>query len=142
MPARKVRVDLFDTEGNRYSISFEGQVTRDKALRLLDLVELLGGMPSGGNPNAGSPIPGNELSKYDKVRVVVQRHFPVVWFSSREVQSVYEQELKEPINLSTVATYLSRMAAKGVVLKTGPSNKLRYKATQNVPQATVRQKIT
>jgi hypothetical protein len=142
MPARKMRVDLFDTEGNRYSISFEGQVTRDKALRLLDLVELLGGMPGGGNPNAGYPVPGNELSKYDKVRVVVQRHFPVVWFSSREVQSVYEQELKEPISLSTVATYLSRMAAKGVVLKTGSSNKLRYKATQNVPQATVRQKIT
>jgi hypothetical protein len=142
MPARKVRVDVFDTEGNRYSISFEGQVTRDKALRLLDIVELLGGMPGGSNPGAGSTIPGNELSKYDKVRIIVQRHFPVVWFSSREIQSVYEQELKEPITLSTVATYLSRMATKGVVLKTGSSNNLRYKATQGVPQATVKQKIT
>ena len=141
MPARKVRVDVFDTEGNRYSISFEGQVTRDKALRLLDIVELLGGMPGGSNPGAGSTIPGNELSKYDKVRIIVQRHFPVVWFSSREIQSVYEQELKEPISLSTVATYLSRMATKGVVLKTGSSNNLRYKATQGVPQATVKQKI-
>ena len=37
MPARKMRVELFDSEGNRYSISFEGQVTRDKAVRLLDL---------------------------------------------------------------------------------------------------------
>jgi hypothetical protein len=142
MPARKVRVDVFDTEGNRYSISFEGQVTRDKALRLLDIVELLGGMPGGSNPSAGPTIPGNELSKYDKVRIIVQRHFPVVWFSSREIQSVYEQELKEPITLSTVATYLSRMATKGVVLKTGSSNNLRYKATQGVPQATVKQKIT
>jgi len=141
MPARKVRVDVFDTEGNRYSISFEGQVTRDKALRLLDIVELLGGMPGGSNPGAGSTIPVNELSKYDKVRIIVQRHFPVVWFSSREIQSVYEQELKEPITLSTVATYLSRMATKGVVLKTGSSNNLRYKATQGVPQATVKQKI-
>jgi hypothetical protein len=142
MPARKVRVDVFDTEGNRYSISFEGEVTRDKALRLLDMVELLGGMPGGSNPGTGSTIPGNELSKYDKVRIIVQRHFPVVWFSSREIQSVYEQELKEPITLSTVATYLSRMATKGVVLKTGSSNNLRYKATQGVPQATVKQKIT
>lgn len=141
MPARKVRVDIFDTEGNRYSISFEGQVTRDKALRLLDLVELLGGMPGSNSPGGDSAVIGNELSKYDKVRVIVQRHFPVVWFSSREVQSVYEQELKEPIGLSTVATYLSRMAAKGVVLKTGPSNNLRYKAPQGVPQATVKQKI-
>lgn len=141
MPARKVRVDLFDTEGNRYSISFEGHVTRDKAMRLLDLVELLGGMPAGGNPQAGPMVPANELSKYDKVRVVVQRHFPVVWFSSREVQSVYEQELKEPIALSTVATYLSRMTAKGLVLKSGPQNNLKYKATQNAQQAIVKQKI-
>jgi len=135
-------VDLFDTEGNRYSISFEGQVTRDKALRLLDLVELLGGMPSGSNPGPGSTGIGNELSKCDKVRNVVQKHLPVVWFTSREVQSVYEQELKEPINQSTVATYLSRMATKGVVLRTGPPNNLRYKATQSAPQATIKQKIT
>jgi hypothetical protein len=142
MPARKVRVDVFDTEGNRYSISFEGQVTRDKAMRLLDMVELLGGMPGGSNPGAGSMAPGNELSKYDKVRLIVQKHFPVIWFSSREIQSVYEQELKEPITLSTVATYLSRMTTKGVVMKTGPSNSLRYKATQGVPQATAKQEIT
>ena len=135
MPARKVRVDVFDTEGNRYSISFEGHVTRDKAVRMLDLVELLGGMPTGSSSAENSfPISRNELSKYDKVRMVVQRHFPAVWFTSREVQSVYEQELKEPISLSTVATYLSRMVAKGIVLKTGPLNNLRYKATQGMPQ--------
>ena len=54
MPARKMRVELFDSDGNRYTIAFEGQVTRDKALRLLDLVELLGGAPSEGpTVNAG-----------------------------------------------------------------------------------------
>jgi hypothetical protein len=142
MPARKVRVDLFDTEGNRYSISFEGQVTRDKALRLLDLVELLGGMPEGANPGTGYTAPGTEQSKYDKVRVIVLGRFPAVWFSSLEVQSVYEQELKEPISLSTVATYLSRLAAKGIILRTGSSNNLRYKAAQGIPQATVKQKVT
>jgi hypothetical protein len=140
MPARKVRVDLFDTEGNRYSISFEGQVTREKALRLLDMVELLGGMP-GGNPETGPITPVSQLSKYDKLRGLVQRNFPVVWFCSREVQSVYEQELKEPISLSTVATYLSRMSAKGFVQKTGSLNNLRYKAVQGVPQATLKQKV-
>ena len=139
MPARKVRVDLFDSEGNRYSITFEGQVTRDKALRLLDLVELLGGAPSGNNSETGSEPIWNALSKYEKVRAVIQRQFPIVWFSSREVQSIYEQELKEPISLSTVATYLSRMTAKGVVLKTGPPNRLRYKSIQGIAQSTIRQ---
>jgi hypothetical protein len=142
MPARKVRVEVVDSDGNRYSISFEGQVTRDKAVRLLDLVELLGGMPSGSSdPGADASTTPSERSKYDKVRMIVQRHFPVVWFSSREVQCVYEQELKEPIGLSTVATYLSRIATKGVVLKAGASNKLKYRMAPHVPQPTLEQKL-
>lgn len=143
MPAKKIRVELSDTEGNRYSISFEGQVTRDKALRLLDLVELLGGMPSGGNsPTVGDTVASAERSKYDKVRSVVQKHFPVVWFSSREVQSVYEQELKEPISLSTVATYLARMTGKGTVLKSGALNSFKYKTAPEIPQAIIKQKMS
>ena len=57
MPARRMRVELFDSDGNRYSITFEGQITRDKALRLLDLVELLGGVPPSGNSQNAGPAP-------------------------------------------------------------------------------------
>jgi len=143
MPARRMRIELFDGEGNRYLISFEGQVTRDKALRLLDLVELLGGAPSSGGSSSTSPIArGAELSKFEKVRAVVQRHFPIVWFSSREVQSVYEQEFKEPITLSTVATYLARMATRGIVSRTGPPNNLKYKVALTIQQATVKQRMS
>lgn len=141
MPARKMRVELFDSEGNRYTIVFEGQVTRDKALRLLDLVELLGGIPTNeGNPsvvNAGN----SDIPKCEKVRVCVQKNFPVVWFSSRDVQSAYEQEFKEPISLSTVATYLARMANKGYLLKAGASNKLKYRLAPNLPQVVPKHKI-
>jgi hypothetical protein len=141
MPARRMRVELFDSEGNRYSISFEGQITRDKALRLLDLVELLGGVPSGGGGPSPNPTSSPAATKFERLRVLVQKHFPIVWFSSKEVQSVFEQELKEPITLSTVATYLSRMADKGLVLKSGPSNSLKYKAVGGAPQATLRQQV-
>ena len=137
-----MRVDLFDTEGNRYSISFEGQVTRDKAVRLLDIVELLGGMPGGDNSGASAAAASNALSKYDKLRVLVQRQFPVVWFSSREVQSAYEQEFKEPMSLSTVSTYLSRMSTKGVVQRSGPPNSLRFKSGQGPPQVLMRERAT
>ena len=140
MPTKKMRVELVDEEGNRYTIAFEGQISREKALRLLDLVELLGGMPSGGgNPGVNATVTDNGLSKYDKVRMVLQKQFPIVWFSSREVQSVYEQELKEPISLSTVATYLSRMTRKGILMKTGASNRLKYKIAPGSPQATLKQ---
>lgn len=136
MPVRKMRVELLDSDGNRYTIAFEGQITRDKAVRLLDLVELLGGMPNDTNnavPNLGAA--NNGFSKYDKVRLIVQRSLPLVWFSSKDVQATYEQEFKEPMSLSTAATYLSRLANKGVLAKTGASNSLKYKLAQSLPQA-------
>jgi hypothetical protein len=134
MPARKMKVDVFDTGGNRYSITFEGQVTRDKALRLFEIVELLGGMP-GGNPAESKPV--SELAKQDKVRFLVEKNFPLVWFSSKEVQTLYERELKEPISLSTVSTYLSRMATRGSLSKTQMANKKRYRITTQLAQNTL-----
>lgn len=139
MPARKMRVELFDSEGNKYSVSFEGQITRDKALRLLDLLELLGGSPSGGNPGVNAQ--SVEASKHDKVLAAIQKHFPAVWFSSKEIQSSYEQEFKEPIGLSTVATYLSRSVNKGILVKSGAANRLKYRLVQSFPQAIVKQQI-
>jgi hypothetical protein len=142
VPARKMRVELFDSEGNRYTIAFEGQVTRDKALRLLDLVELLGGMPSeGATSSAGNVLTGNNLSRFEKVRLVIQKNFPLIWFSSKDIQSVYEQELKEPISLSTVSTYLARMTKRGLLLRAGESSNLKYKVAPQIPHATLKQQI-
>jgi hypothetical protein len=137
MPTRKMRVELFDGEGNKYSVTFEGQITREKALRLLDLVELLGGSV---NPETNLMVPNSRLSKYEKVRALVQKTFPIVWFSSKEVQVAYEQEFKEPISLSTVATYFARMASKGLLTKAGAPNRLKYKFIQSVPQTVIKQK--
>ena len=142
MPARKMRVELFDSEGNRYTIAFEGTITRDKAVKLMDLVELLGGM-SGENPNTSSA--NNQTtantSRFEKVRSIVQKSFPLVWFSSKDIQSVYEQELKEPVSLSTVSTYLSRMATKGFLIRNGGANNLKYKILASTPQTIIKQKM-
>lgn len=142
MPARKMRVELFDSEGNRYTVAFEGQITRDKALRLLDLVELLGGMPGETPTSSGvTAQAAGSLSRFEKVRAVIQKSFPLVWFSSKEIQSVFEQELKEPISLSTVSTYLSRMATKGFLIRTGSASNLKYKVSTATPHAVIKQKL-
>jgi predicted transcriptional regulator len=132
MPARKMRVELLDGDGNRYTVAFEGQVTREKAVRLLELVELLGGMPSEGGSKVppGSDFVERAVSKYEKVHKVVQRSFPLTWFSSKDVQNAYEQEFKEPLALSTVATYLSRLSAKGLLTRTGALNSLKYRLSE------------
>jgi hypothetical protein len=83
-------------------------------LRIFDIVELLGGM-RGFSPKWGRNV--SELSKNMKVRLIIDKHFPAVWFSSREGQLIYEEEIKELISLSMVSTYLSRMADRGFLMK-------------------------
>jgi len=123
MPTKKMKVEIFNN-GDRYTVTFEGQVTRDKALRLLDLVELLGGAPA---IDSESTRAASEMPKIEKVRLVAEKNFPVGWFSSKELQSAYEKQFTEPIRLSTASTYLSRLADRGFFIKKGASNQLRYR---------------
>lgn len=129
MPTKRIRVEVFDEEGNRYTLAFEGQVTREKAVRLLDVVELLGGMSAASEVNRQNSDQ-MLVTKYDKTRTAVERFFPLVWFSSKELQNVFEQEFKEPMSLSTAATYLSRMCEKGVLIKSGLPNSFKYRLAQ------------
>lgn len=135
MPARKIRVEVFDGSGNRYTVTFEGRVTREKAIRLLDIVELLGGIPEEENPelvNAAS-----KRSKVERVHQIVEKYFPIMWFTSTDVQTAYEQEFKQPISLSTVSTYLSRMADRGILAKGGASNRRRYRVETKTARHTL-----
>ena len=123
-----MRVEIFN-DGDRYTITFEGQVTRAKALRLLDLVELLGGMPT---VNADLQKSVSEMPKIQKVRLAAEKSYPVGWFSSKELQSEYEKQFNEPIRLSTISTYLSRLSDRGFFLKQGASNQLRYRLITSI----------
>ena len=115
MPARKMRVEVVDSDGNRYTVAFEGQLTKTKALHLLELVELLGGMPTVDPQLSATPTSGP--TKFDRLRAIALEQFPLVWFSSKDIQTAYEGELKEPISLSTVSTYLSRMVDRGILIE-------------------------
>jgi hypothetical protein len=143
MPARKMRLELLDSDGNRYTVAFEGQVTREKAVRLLELVELLGGMPSEGGSKGAPSLDFIErpFSKYERVHKVIQRSFPLTWFSSKDVQNAYEQEFKEPLALSTAATYLSRLSDKGLLTRTGALNSLKYRLSAEYSASRVGQTV-
>ncbi|MCL2172227.1 MAG: BlaI/MecI/CopY family transcriptional regulator [Candidatus Bathyarchaeota archaeon] len=142
MPVNKMRVEIYDNEGNRYIVAFDGKITRDKTLRILDIAELLGGTSNENQvvTNSTNVLP-NMLSRFEKVQQVIQKSFPLVWFVSKDVQLIYEQELKEPVSLSTVSTYLSRMTNKGMLMRTGSGNNVKYKVAPNLSQAKIKQQI-
>jgi hypothetical protein len=87
------------------------------------MVELLGGIPA---LEVGTQKPG-EFSKIDKVRLFVEKHFPLIKFSASEAQSVYNSETGEQIDLSTISTYLSRLSDKGLLIKEKGSRRVSYR---------------
>ena len=52
-----------------------------------------------------------------KNRLIINKHLPTAWFSSREGQSIYEEEFKEFISLSMVSSTLSRTVDRGFLMK-------------------------
>jgi hypothetical protein len=139
MPAPKMRVEIFDNNGNRYTLTVEGQITRDKALQLYDVMGLLGGMPTETSVNSSNNVFQTELSRFEKVHMVIQKSFSLIWFTSKEIQAIYEQELKEPIGLSTVSTYLTRMTKKSLLIRVGTGNNVKYKTAPNSLQSVIKQ---
>lgn len=124
MPVRKMRVKMYDEDGDCYTITFEGHVTREKAVHLLNLTELLGGLRE---KRAEWTQQISNLSKYGKIRLLIKRNFPQDWFSSKDIRNAYEKIFEEPIQLSTVSTYLSRMTNRGFLTRIGKHRNQRYK---------------
>ena len=107
MGRKRIRIDMEDADGAKYDIKLEGNVTRDKVLKIFEMMNLL-------NVEDG-PNEVNLNSIGAKIWNVVDKHFPVGKFTSNEIQEKYEDEYNIPIKLSVVSTYLSRYNSKGKV---------------------------
>lgn len=125
MSAKKMKIEIFDHEGNRYTIAFKGNMTRRKALCLLDIAELLGGVQEGRESNIEDGL--GKASRFDKTKFLVGRDFQINWFSSKQVLQAYEGEFKEGISLSTISTYLARLTDRGFLVKKGSTRNREYR---------------
>lgn len=109
MARKRIRIDLEDSDGAKYNLSLEGNVTRDKMLKIFELMDLINiEEPNGsGQPDTvGAKIWG-----------IVDKYFPLGRFTSSMVLEKYEDEYGEPIKLSIIATYLSRFMQRGRVMR-------------------------
>ncbi|MEK0319220.1 MAG: hypothetical protein QQN43_06535 [Nitrosopumilus sp.] len=107
MARKRIRIDMEDTDGTKYDIKLEGNVTRDKILKIFEMMDLM-------NIEQGPEAP-NLDSVGAKIWNIVDKHFPIGKFTSTEILEKYEDEYNEPIKLSVISTYLSRFASKGRV---------------------------
>ena len=109
MTRKKIRIDLEDSEGAKYNFSLEGNVTRDKMLKIFELMDLINIEESEESPQLDSIG--------SKIWYMVDKHFPLGKFTSSKILEKYEDEYGEPIKLSIISTYLARFATKGKIAR-------------------------
>ncbi|MDE1727711.1 MAG: hypothetical protein KGI02_06735 [Thaumarchaeota archaeon] len=110
MARKRIRIDLEDSDGAKYNFSLEGNVTREKMLKIFELMNLMNiEEPEGG---------GAQLDSIGaKIWNIIDKNFPIGKFTSSMILEKYEDEYEEPIKLSVISTYLSRFAVKGKVMR-------------------------
>ena len=122
MTKKRIRIDMEDSDGAKYDIKLEGNVTREKVLKIFEMMDLMNIEEEQERPNMDSTG--------SKIWHIVDKFFPIGKFTSTNILEKYEDEFNEPIKLSVISTYLSRFAVKERVNRTRTGREWTYQSTK------------
>ncbi|OYT66619.1 hypothetical protein B6U74_00300 [Candidatus Bathyarchaeota archaeon ex4484_205] len=114
----KLRFEFYDEDGNKIVLSIQGRITPDLILRY---ASLFSSPPSTEDFETHSSIFKNML------RILSELSSSSEWFTSEDVQSLYEARYGVSIKLSTVSTYLQRLTEQGVLYRRKTGRFYNYK---------------
>ena len=108
---KKVKVEITDEDGTTYSLALHGKFSQDKVIRMMELIDLFGQ----DQHNTSHLLSPDESTAYGKILKLIQSSYSAKEFSSADIARDYEETHGSPISLSTVSTYLSRQADRGIL---------------------------
>ena len=118
MAKKRIRIDMEDSDGARYDIKLEGNVTKDKILKIFEMMDLM---------NIEEEQEATNMDSIgSKIWNIIDKFFPIGKFTSTNILEKYEDEYNEPVKLSIISTYLSRFATKGRVNRTRTGREWTY----------------
>jgi len=107
MAKKRIRIGMEDSEGAKYDIKLEGNVTREKILKIFEMMDLMNIEENQESPNLDSIG--------SKIWNIIDKYYPMGRFTSSVILEKFEDEYNEPIKLSVISTYLSRFSQKGKI---------------------------
>ena len=133
MTQKKIRINLEDSSGGKYKFDLEGNVTRDKVLKLFELMDVMDIEQEQETPNFDT-LGG-------KIWYIIENYFPTGRFTSslvlqkyedeyNEPDAIYHERKKEPIKLSVVSTYLARFASQNKTKREKTGREWSYQITR------------
>ncbi|MDG6949204.1 MAG: BlaI/MecI/CopY family transcriptional regulator [Nitrososphaerota archaeon] len=101
---RRVKFELEDDHRRKTFHIIEGPVTRSDLMRTMDALEM---MDLATEPRVQAP---DQLTFFGRVQTLLETTFAAGDFSSSDVAREFEEKYGQPVKLSTISTYLSRLA--------------------------------
>ena len=119
MAKKRIRIDMEDSDGARYDIKLEGNVTRDKVLKIFEMMDLM-------NIEEEQDQSVRLDTMGAKIWHIIDKFFPMGKFTSSGILEKFEDEYNEPVKLSVISTYLSRFSFKGKINRTKTGREWTY----------------
>jgi hypothetical protein len=110
---KRIKLEFFDRSGVKHSLTIEGDFTVDKVNRLLEYAEVVAGS------SQQSPNPEAHESKMNRLVDVINTQLADRSFDSRQIWQAYREIWGDDFTLGAVSTYLSRLADRGTLERTG-----------------------
>ncbi len=127
---KKVKIQLEDAEGGKYNLSLEGNLSKEKIMKVFELMDLinLDGKSNNRDIDTESQSQNKNLASVgSKIWNIIQNKFPYSTFTSSDILEIYEDEYNEPIQLSIISTYLSRYSDRGKLARNRKGKEWIYK---------------
>jgi hypothetical protein len=128
---RRFKIELEDAEGSKYNLSLEGNVSKEKIMKIVEFMDLLN-IESNGSNAEGETLNKAPGSVGDRIWGLVEGKFPYGGFTSTDILELYEDQYNEPIKLSIVSTYLSRYSERGRLTRNRQGKEWVYKIARQL----------
>jgi hypothetical protein len=119
---KRIKIELEDEDGTKYTLSLEGRVSREKLMKAAEMLEIMD-VPL----ESGIKKEVDENTFFGKVHTLIEAEFSSGDFSSSDVARLFEEKYNEPVRLSTISTYLSRLAEKNYLRRERFGNSWAYR---------------
>jgi len=127
---RRFKLEFYDDDGVRHAITIDGQITREKVGKLLDLVEIMAG-----TPRATASALSISPHKFDRLAATIISTLNDKNFTAIDAKKAFETSFSEKIPISTVSTYLTRLADRGVLDRIQAGRTLNYRVRSEEPKS-------
>ena len=109
---RKIKIELEDENGEKYNLTLQGTLTKEKLLNVMEFIQLFDKNSIEGNYDGSIERRETDMKLGSKLWNLIIENFRYHTFTSSDILRIYQDLYYESIQLSVISIYLSRFYFK------------------------------